>query len=358
MSQQNQVVSSTRPNGLQYSFGTNGAGHSFTWSPPAPSGSLDQLDHDKMPHGKRRRLNEVQINLAVHGVAKIRLGEDTTLDFTSYYQEAEKKLLDVKAEQAQLLRRLDEAGEGHKKTLSNVKAERDELSRQLIEATKDHDKTISEVKAERDQLRHQLKDASKEHEKTRQELRNLQAQISQKASLNAARIGLHQRRAMKAKTKLIESHSKQLADDAGKIEMLQKELQMSEDTHQAVAGVLKMRESELKACQDEYARKFEELNVTNTKSVVEKMSLGGSVSVISGPHWTLDERSDAEIMTAKLHIERWHLQIIPNYEKKHLEEKLGAVDLLCGLQMTTDNDETPSSNEAIVEKVEDCARIT
>ncbi|KAK1689973.1 hypothetical protein BDP55DRAFT_712346 [Colletotrichum godetiae] len=170
MSQRNQTTSSGRLNGLQYSFGTSGTGHSFTWSPPASSGSQNQLNHEELPHEKRRRLNEVQVNFEAEGVAKIRLGEDMTLDFTSNHREAKKKLSDVEAERDQLLERLDETSKSHEKALSNVKSEREESVRYLREARLLYDNNTSTIRAEMKQLQQQLKQAIKDNKIAEREL--------------------------------------------------------------------------------------------------------------------------------------------------------------------------------------------
>ncbi|KAK1727580.1 uncharacterized protein BDZ83DRAFT_790363 [Colletotrichum acutatum] len=270
MSQQDQVTPPGRPIGLQYSFGTSGAGHSFTWSPPTLSGSQKQLDHEALPHRKRRRLNEVQVNVEAHGVAKIRLGEDMTFDFTSNHREAKKQLSDVEAERDHLLQRLDETRKDHEKTLSKVKYERDESIRGHREATRTYDRITSALRVEVDGLQQELREANEDLEKAKQGLEN--AEVELERSSNASfDLSTESSPLIRTIRYLRDDHKEQLST-------LKKDLEDSEDNVQAVSDSLKMRERELIACRDLNAQIIKGLRETNTKYISENGSLRAKVS--------------------------------------------------------------------------------
>ncbi|KAK1494066.1 hypothetical protein CCUS01_13733 [Colletotrichum cuscutae] len=250
MSQQDQVTPPGRPDGLQYSFGTSGAGHSLTWRPPAFSGSQNQLNHADFPLEKRRRLNEVQVNVEAHGVARIRLGEDMTFDFTSKQREAKKQLSDVEAERDHLLRRLDETRKDHEKILSKVKSERDESIRGHREATTTYDRITSALRAE------ELENAKVELERSSNASFDLSTELSP---------------LMRTIRYLRGGHKEQLST-------LEKDLEDSEDNFQAALDSLKMRERELKACHDLNAQTIKGLRESNMKCISENVTLQTKVS--------------------------------------------------------------------------------
>ncbi|KXH28927.1 hypothetical protein CSIM01_03577 [Colletotrichum simmondsii] len=257
MSQQDQATPSGRPNGLQYSFATNGSGHSFTWSPPV-SESQKNLAHWQPPHAKRRRLNEVEVNLERHGVARIRLGEDATFDFTSYHEEAEKKISGLEAERDKLLQRLDEATASQEKALSDAMAKQDDIvaktiaeslidkqaavekfQQQLDKANKDHEKTKQEMETSMKQLQQKFGKANKDHEKTKQEMQAKLEELSSSADIIAAKSELN--RAEIEATKL----RRQIADDAEKIKVIEETLESSEKNHRFVSSTLEQREKQV-----------------------------------------------------------------------------------------------------------------
>ncbi|KAJ0302892.1 hypothetical protein COL516b_006938 [Colletotrichum fioriniae] len=239
----------SRPNGLQYSFRANGAGHSFTWSPSTFSGSQNQVDHPKLPHEKRRRLNEVQVNVEALGVAKIRLDEDVIFDFTSNHKEV-------------------------KKQLSNVEGERDDLLRRLDETRKDHEKVLSNVKSERDESIQELKEANENLEKAKQELENAEAELERSSNASFD---------LSTELSPLISTIRYLRDDhKDQLSTLKKDLQDSEDNHRAVSDSLKTRERELKACRDVYAKLVDGLRESNTKYISENSSLRTKASELQG----------------------------------------------------------------------------
>ncbi|KAK1524699.1 hypothetical protein CPAR01_13647 [Colletotrichum paranaense] len=238
MSQQDQVTPLGRPGGLQYSFGTSGAGHSLTWCPPAFSGSQNQLNHADFPLEKRRRLNEVQVNVEAHGVARIRLGEDMTKD--------------------------------HEKILSKVKSERDASIRGHREATTTYDRITSALRVEVNGLQQELKDTKKDLENAKQELEN--AEIELERSSNASfDLSTELSPLMRTIKYLRGGHKEQLST-------LEKDLEDSEDNCQAASDSLKMRERELKACHDLNAQTIKEFRGSNMKCISENVALQIKVS--------------------------------------------------------------------------------
>ncbi|KAK0367682.1 hypothetical protein CLIM01_14961 [Colletotrichum limetticola] len=270
MSQQDQVTPLGRPGGLQYSFGTSGAGHSLTWCPPAFSGSQNQLNHADFSLEKRRRLNEVQVNVEAHGVARIRLGEDMTFDFTSKQREAKKQLSDVEAERDHLLRRLDETRKDHEKILSKVKSERDASIRGHREATTTYDRITSALKVEVNGLQQELKDTKKDLENAKQELENAEVEL-ERSSNSSFDLSTELSPLMRTIKYLRGGHKEQLST-------LEKDLEDSEDNCQAASDSLKMRERELKACHDLNAQTIKEFRESNMKCISENVALQIKVS--------------------------------------------------------------------------------
>ncbi|KAK1634759.1 hypothetical protein BDP81DRAFT_451266 [Colletotrichum phormii] len=293
MSQRDQTTSSGRLNGLHYSFGTSGTGHSFTWSPPASSGSQNQLNHAELPPEKRRRLNEVQVNFEAEGVAKIRLGEGMTLDFTSNHREAKKKLSDVEAERDQLLQRLDETGKSHEEALSKVKSEREESIRDLREARLLYDRITSASRAEMAKLQQQLKQAKEDNEKTELELENAEDEVERSTIGSLDSMDTEISPLVRTIRYLRNDHSKTLARNNKTIANIKKELQSSRDNHRAVSGLLKMRERELEACRDHNAKRIDGLREFNTKYMGEIGSLRSKVKELQD---ALDKQKEKTII--------------------------------------------------------------
>ncbi|KXH64821.1 hypothetical protein CNYM01_13870 [Colletotrichum nymphaeae SA-01] len=249
MSQQDQVTPPGRPGGLQYSFGTSGA---------------------DLPHEKRRRLNEVQVNVEAHGVAKIRLGEDMTFDFTSKQREAKKQLSDVEAERDHLLRRLDETRKDHEKVLSKVKSERDESIRGHREATTTYDRITSALRVEVNGLQQELKDTKKDLENAQQELENAEVELD-RSSTASFDLSTELSPLIRIIRYLRDDHKEQLST-------LQKDLEKSEDNCQAVSDSLKMRQRELKACRDLNAQMIKGLRESNMDYISENITLKTKIS--------------------------------------------------------------------------------
>lgn len=260
MSQQDQATPSGRPNGLQYSFATNGSGHSFTWSPPV-SESQNKLAHGQPPHAKRRRVNEVEVNLERHGVARIRLGEDATFDFTSYHEEAEKKILGLESERDTLLRRLEEANTSHEEALSDVIAKQDDRVARTIAGS------LIDKQAAMEELHQQLNEANSDYYKIEQELRITREKLSCAAHMAASLELIH---AGMTATEL----RCQIADDAEKIKMIEEKLQSSEDNGRAVLDIVRLREREIETCRKEMAGMVNKLRTSDG----EIASLRGEVS--------------------------------------------------------------------------------
>ncbi|KXH54027.1 hypothetical protein CSAL01_12397 [Colletotrichum salicis] len=192
-----------------------------------------------LPPEKRRRLNEVQVNLEAEGVAKTRRGEDMTLDFTSNHKEAKKKLSDVEAERDQLLRRLDETSKSHEKALSNAK---------------------------------------KYHENTKKELEDAEDEVERSTIGSLDSIDTEISPLIEAIRYLREDHSKTLSRNNKTITDLKKKLQSSQENHRAVSGLLKMRERELEACRDINAKRIDGLCEFNTNFIGEIGSLRSKVT--------------------------------------------------------------------------------